>query len=492
MFTRRVFLTLLLILASFSSHAFAGEKSWERWYVIEMMGERAGWMHSTVVTTEERVTSTDETHIEISRAGEIITQVVKMVFVETIKGDPVSIEVHQTFGGQPTDTRYSFDDEGIREVTKSGTRSTEKRHAPIEGVWLTPRESDQYLAKRIEAGAQTVSLRTIDATTQIQPVMMTYSELEPTTLELLGRTVKAVRCRVVNSQMPTMSSIEYVDDRGELLLSETDLGAITIKMIAADKELALSKIDAPEMMAQLMIKPDRIIPGARSLKQATFVLTVPDGEMADLPETGSQRTERVDERTIRVQVNARAFDPVGEIDIVPFTESCTMLDTEDEAIVDLVKRSLDGVGEDPQARAEAMRRFVYRHVRTKSLGVGFASASEVARTREGDCSEHGTLLAAMLRVDNIPSRVVSGLVYVDEFAGEQSVFGYHLWTQALLTIDGEPRWVDLDATLPGSLVYDATHIALGTSSLQDGETVNGLLEIAPLMGRLKITVESLD
>ena len=92
----------------------------------------------------------------------------------------------------------------------------------------------------------------------------------------------------------------------------------------------------------------------------------------------------------------------------------------------------------PLERAEAMRAFVFDYIEEKNLSTAFASASEVARTRIGDCSEHGVLLAAMLRADGIPARVAHGLVFVPGFGKKkQGAFGWHMWTQAM--IDGAGR-----------------------------------------------------
>ncbi len=481
-------------LAGAGAGVVAEKDTRERWFVVEMMGERSGWGRKVVRHEEGRIISEEELRLEMNRGGDQINLVIKVEFIETPDGEPISIKVEQRFGGEGRQTRYEFVEDGVREVTTAGDRVTETMHPPIEGVWLTPREAQEYLSRRIAAGADEVNIRTIDATAQLEPIMMTYSQFEPTTVELLGRTVKAVRAVVVSSVAPEISSVEYLDHRGSALRSETDFGAMKVVMTAADRELALTEIDAPEMMTQLFIKPSRTIPGARTLDRATYLLTVSDGVLADLPETGSQKVERVDERTVRVWVDARAFTqaPAEDVESKVYLESSSMIDTTDDLLAELAERALDGVGPDALERAEALRRFVYRHVKTKSLGVGLASASEVARTGEGDCTEHGTLLAALLRVEGIPARTVSGLVYVDAFAGAESVFGYHLWTQALIEVDGHKRWVDLDATLPGTLDYDATHIALGVSALRDGETINGLLKIAPLLGRLEVTVESLD
>lgn len=492
MFTRRLFVVLMLGVLGALPRVAAGQEARERWFVLELSGARAGWMRSVEQVQDGRVVSNDTMHLELDRAGVEIVLDFTSEFIETREGEAILATVTQSFGGPPTTTAYTFGDEGVGEVTTSEGRRTEKLHPPIEGEWLTPRAAEQYLAQRLKADAEEVNIRTMDPMARLEPIMMTYTEFEPATIELLGRTVKATRCKVVNSLTPTMVSVEYLDNRGTTLRSETDFGGMQIVMIAADKELALSELEAPEMMTSLFISPGEPIAGARTLDRATYLLSVPEGELGDIPATGSQTVERIDERTVRVRVDAREFAAAGEVDAGEYLESSSMLDTGDELIVELAERALDGVGGDKRERAEALRRFVYRHVRTKSLGVGFASASEVARSCEGDCSEHGTLLAALLRADGIPSRVVSGLVYVDEFAGAEAVFGYHMWTQALLEIDGEKRWVDLDATLPGALDYDATHIALGLSALADGDTINGLVQIAPLLGRLAISVESLD
>ena len=139
-------------------------------------------------------------------------------------------------------------------------------------------------------------------------------------------------------------------------------------------------------------------------------------------------------------------------------------------------------GDDPLEKAEALRRRVHRHISSKGLQTAFASASETAKTRTGDCSEHAVLLAAMCRAVEIPARVAMGLVYVDRFAGVSDIFGWHMWTQAL--VDG--AWVDLDATLP--VRYHAGHVLTSTSSLADETGSAGLMSILTVMGNLEIEV----
>ena len=146
-----------------------------------------------------------------------------------------------------------------------------------------------------------------------------------------------------------------------------------------------------------------------------------------------------------------------------------------------------GAEKDPRKLAERLCRFVSEYVLTKSLSVGFATASEVARSREGDCTEHGLLLAALGRAKGIPTRIVTGLVYAEEFAGQRHVLGGHLWTQ--FWIDGS--WVDLDAAY-GQVDVDPTHIAMGLSAAGD----EGLADLVTTtwlgLGKLAISVVNIE
>ena len=135
----------------------------------------------------------------------------------------------------------------------------------------------------------------------------------------------------------------------------------------------------------------------------------------------------------------------------------------------IVKLAADAVGDakTPREQMQRLETFVRGYITNKNLSVGYASALEVAKNPEGDCTEHAVLLAALGRARGIATRVVDGLAYVDSYAGNRYVFVPHAWAQAY--VDG--HWQSFDAALPG---FDAGHIALsvggsttvcGTSSL---------------------------
>jgi transglutaminase-like putative cysteine protease len=127
-----------------------------------------------------------------------------------------------------------------------------------------------------------------------------------------------------------------------------------------------------------------------------------------------------------------------------------------------------------------MEQYVYKELKKKNFSTALASAAEVAKSLEGDCTEHACLLAAMLRVEKIPSRVAVGLVYAERFGA----FGGHMWTEAWL--DG--KWVPLDATL-GKGGIGAGHIKLADSSFAD-EGPSPVTSFVPLMNMLSNVINS--
>ena len=52
----------------------------------------------------------------------------------------------------------------------------------------------------------------------------------------------------------------------------------------------------------------------------------------------------------------------------------------------------------------------------------------MAKSREGDCTEHAVFLMALCRARGIPARGAMGLVYLES----QRAFFYHMWTEVYI------------------------------------------------------------
>lgn len=161
----------------------------------------------------------------------------------------------------------------------------------------------------------------------------------------------------------------------------------------------------------------------------------------------------------------------------------------DAKIIQKMADSIAGDEENPVQTAFALERGVRDKLANKNFSTAFATAADVARTLEGDCTEHAVLLAALLRAKKIPARVAAGLVYVQENPDRKMPqgFAYHMWTEAWLN----NRWVPLDATL-GRGGIGAAHIKLSDTNLDGASPLEALLPVMNVLGQLELEVMEVE
>ncbi|MCB9844872.1 MAG: transglutaminase domain-containing protein [Phycisphaeraceae bacterium] len=481
---------LAAVLTSLLSHASAAPT--DHWYVLQFDGKRAGWIREHTTETAGVITTSSEMHLEIRRGQMSMSIALESTFEESTRGEPIRAVSVMSLGSMPTRTEYVFNAESntVTISTSSGGAARETTADRPDGGWLTPAAASEFVLRRLAAGATEISFSTIDPASGLEPMRVEMRGITPGTTEVLGKTVPSLSCETEVSSAPGLTQRAHLAPDGTLLRMKMNLAGMEFEQIAADRELALSPLEAPEIMARTFVKPSRPLPDIRRVHRGVYDLKMPRGRMPDIPETSAQRVERIDDKTVRVTIaedDLRAA-PAQDAQNPIYLEASAVLDASDPEIIALADRSARPGVTDPAEVAERLRMAVFRTIKSKSLGVGLASASEVCRTREGDCSEHAVLLAALLRAKGIPARVVSGLVYAEEFLGEKGIFGYHMWAQALLERDGEMVWVDLDGTLGSFDVFSGTHIALAVSAMRDDDAMNSLAVLAPLLGELQIDV----
>jgi len=276
----------------------------------------------------------------------------------------------------------------------------------------------------------------------------------------------------------------------------------------------------PELVMSLNVVLAEPIPRAHAARRIVMAVSIKHSKgpaKLELPTSGYQHVALVDKDAQQLRVTIDLTDPVAatgeELRNKDYLAPSAMVDSADEKIVELahsidarldemrargslleegkdhsflrrVARGMTGFSRQ-QAIALSLRELVRMYITEKNYMTTYASASETARTRTGDCSEHAVLLTALLRARGIPSRVCHGLVYLEERSqgGELTgQLGWHMWSQAL--IDG--HWHDLDATL--HVPYSVGHVLVGTSTMSDKEAQNSHMNMAPLVGNLAIAV----
>ena len=145
-----------------------------------------------------------------------------------------------------------------------------------------------------------------------------------------------------------------------------------------------------------------------------------------------------------------------------------LLQVNDPAIVALAVR-IAGNARDPRLVAERINQWVHDSL-AKEITITLPNAVQVLRTRRGDCNEHTQLFTALARAVGIPTRIATGLAYVN------GKFYYHAWPEIRLR-----DWVAVDPTF-GQFPADAAHLRF----VRGGLTRQG--ELLRLVGTLRIEV----
>lgn len=481
----------------------AGEESW---YRIEMDDSPVGWMSERRSRDEEVITTATEMSLGLNRAGTEVRVAIAGRFVESAAGEPRAFTLRRNLGGTEMVTRYSFAGSEVRATTVQGGREVVEVLPLPAGDWLTPERARRETARRHRAGDERYTLRMLDPLGDLEPVTITRERIIEPAEELPAAGARQLWREEVSSA-PGLVAIVETDESGQTLVSRTQLLGVAMTLTLTDRDTALTTDGelGPELFLSNLIRADRAIPaGAR---RAVYELATSGGSIPDLPSAGAQAAVRRGDR-VRVTVTPGTCDAdsaggegEGELpaaDRAELLAPSVFLDHHDPAIREILASALGAGAEvdrdrvesapadDPARTASRLTRYVHAYVRDKDLDSGLATASEVAATRSGDCTEHSVLLAALLRGAGIPSRLVSGLAYLDEPTGTTGVFGYHMWVQAWIG----HRWRDFDPTLPAG--YDAGHIALGTATFSGSAAGPEIDLLLPLLGQLQVRVLEVD
>ena len=462
------------------------------WYEVRIADTPTGWMEMVERRDGERLISESSLRLEVKRAGSSQDLEIHSRFEESLDHRPIAAWARRDLGQTPMETTYEVVGDEVRVTSLSG-----ERLEPLpEGEWLTPFAAQQEIARSVQAvladdpqPGDSFDVVALDATVGLRAVKTTWTlEAPSVTVEVAGAERPASRWKQSPDYAPGIVATVDVARSGDLLRSVTPMMGLEMTVVLSDRESAKGSVvaqQAPELLTPSFIYPDRKIENPRSLRSATYHLSIPDAdELPLLPDTAVQRSTRLKDGKVVVRVDLDAPREASELeDRELYLRSTDFLQHDAPVIRGLLPADLPG---SPAQKAEVLRRLVEEHLDEKNLDSVLAGAVEAAERGAGDCTEHAVLLAALLRAVDIPSRVATGVIYAERFAGERDFFGYHMWTQAF--VDG--RWLDLDATL--AVPFDAAHITMAWSALEDSSAaLVDLASAAPWMGGLEIDVSEL-
>lgn len=470
----------------------------ESWQVIEVAGVRVGYAHVAVHnrTAEDGtplIVTDIFTYMEIKRFDTTLKTTIQQQTEETEDGDLLRfrLKLHNPPISQSLTIGRILDGELHLESHVNGkvTESVRDWDPAVKSPAWQERDLAEHPLARGDSRSYKVYLPELD---KVATIELTHKGIGHTAL-LDGSVVEATRIQIMNSTLPAVVTDAFFNESDELIKTESDIARlVTTVTYTVDRETALQELSGEplDLAIETLVKVEPIENAYRQ-KQIVYRITVPGGDAASHFATGpTQSIRKISDTEIELTVKSvvpGSGDLQGESGDSPdpaFLKPSRFLDCEDPHVAEHAEKAA-GDKTVPSEIAVAMEKYVHSTLDNKNFATGFATATEVARELEGDCTEHSVLLAAMLRAKDIPSRVVVGLVYSDR----HSAFAGHMWTEAFL--DGQ--WIPLDATM-GAGGIGAAHIKVTDSSLdEDAPTpVAAFVPMMHLLGQMTIEVVSAE
>jgi hypothetical protein len=483
--------SIFVVIACLVPMTLAGSKadSDETEYLaVFMEGKKVGHAVETRTVSDDKVTTTEDVTITISRGGISITVEMTEISIETTKGEPLGFESMQKLGIMGSMTvKGQIDKQGLVSLTTNSMGAEQKSTLQWpQGAVMAEGLRLQTLKKGLKEGTQySVKIFSPGMMQALDADVLIGAEQN---VDLLGRVVplREVTTTLIMPGAGKVVSTSYVDNDLQMQKTIAPIAGMQVEMVACTKEFALGQNDVLELIDKMFLASPEPLTNLASAKSITYILSpVKEGADFTIPSNDNQKAQQLDNGRVILKVEPVAA-PAGvrfpykgqDAAILEAMKPTRFLQSDDEQVVELARRAIGGTKDAAEA-ARKIEAFVADYIENRSLSVGYASAAEVAKSRQGDCSEFAVLTAAMCRAVGIPAQVVAGVAYVDDFLGNRG-FGGHAWVQAYI---GD-KWIGLDASFKGAGRggYDADHIALAVGN---GEPVD-FFNLASTLGQFKI------
>ena len=294
----------------------------------------------------------------------------------------------------------------------------------------------------------------------------------------VGHTRQRVPAYEVSIRFVGLETTAWVTETGEVIREESPMGMITMR---ESSDLAPRMTVMSGRARTDLLEAAAIVPGMkgridepRDVTRARIRLT--NADVSGFEIDGLNQSFSGDVVELRDPRELRAGP--ADTDLERFLVPESLLESDDPAIRAEAERAV-GAAVGTRARAERLVRHVAALLEKKPT-VSLPSASEVLRTKVGDCNEHTALYVAMARSIGIPSRIAVGLAYT------RGAFYYHAWPEVYIDEGGgRGLWLPVDPTF-NQFPADTLHLRLARGGL-DRQAA-----ILPLVGRLEMTVLDLD
>lgn len=465
----------------------------ETWDVFYIEGSKIGhgWTRYERITEDGRelLNIKGEQAMAIQRFGQKITQQILLESWELPDGQVLRF-TSEMYDGTARISSKGVYEKGRMKIETTTLGKTQTSTISWDPSWGGFFSSEQRLEQKpLKPGEKRAFLALMPVFNQASQVTFEATAREST--ELLDGKRELLRVKsTVQIGQTTITSDSWTDETGATLKSV--LPSLNQVSYRTTKERALAEpaqSGSFDLGTSSVVKVERKLERPHDTRRIVYRATMPNGDPSGHFDSGaSQLVRSIDPHNAEITV--RALRPGSPQDSFPADAAPTDAERKpngfiqsDDAEVKKLAVSVAAAETEPWKIACSLERLVRDTVRVKDFSQAVATAADVARSHEGDCTEHAVLLAAMCRARDIPARVAIGLVYFGPVGG----FAYHMWTEVWI----DRQWVPIDGTL-GRGGIGAAHLKITHSSLEGSDSFTAFLPVIELLGQLKLEITSLD
>jgi Transglutaminase-like superfamily len=447
---------LLAVVAVLLSLSCLSARAEDTWMSVMLDGRKIGHLETERVVADGRITTTQHFSLMLTRNARSIPLLNTTTSIEDQTGTPLGFSANTSMSAQESQVQGSRRANGQFELftDTGGQRRYSMLILPPEAMLVEAQR--QTMRRQGWAPGTHYQMLNFDASSQ-QTVNIDITVLGTERVELPGGVENLHHLRQsLNLARGAQVMDLWLDDEAHVRKGSMPLLGFHMEMLACDKRCALAPDQDVDMLRIAMADAPRPLTynlRAEPLRYWIRMRNLTAGE--PFIQTDEQQVARLSDDLWQVDVGS----PRAGTEPPPQPEDTAANDwmqSDAPAIRDTAARAVGDATSDLQ-RMRRLRLFVSSYIEKKGLDIGYASALETLGTRQGDCTEHAVLLAALARAVGIPARVVTGMVYAERSGGASRVFVPHAWMQAW--IDG--RWTSYDAALGR---FDSTHIALAVGN----------------------------
>jgi hypothetical protein len=422
------------------------------WMTVLLNGRKIGHEEIRREQTGDEVITTQTLVMDIERNHRptLYTNVSRNV--ETADGEAIGFTMTSLISATQTKVEGRVLPDGVLELTNTAAGSSRRSVTVWPQGTLLVEGQRRLMQAAIDHPGMRYHLLVYDQATQ-QPMDVEVAVIGKERVDLPGGT------ETLSHQRKTLRTLEntqvadlWLDAQGNVRKGSLSLLGQPMDLIACSQACASAPTQSLDMMDTATVESPRLITAEMLGHFLSYRVHITNRNIAHpFIATDEQSVIDLGDGVWQVSVSHNLL--VGQSPPAPAdTQPNAWLQSDDPEIRQLAATAADGEAN----KRRLMRKldsFVSRYLTQRGLDIGYASALEVARDRRGNCAEFAVLLAALARAQNIPARVVVGMIYTDRYDNKSRVFIPHAWVIAWIS----GRWRNYD---PAAIRFDTGHIAL--------------------------------